>query len=269
MANALEAIDTLGEQVAALHAAAHSGRSRTLKPSQVQPTARSMATLYFESVRSELDVVKSRQGLVDEIDFVIQSILQLAAEQREKEAYLGQLKELRPYLLEATIDLMKSRGSSQLVISPTERAILDTLTLIIPHSATSYEQALRDIASGARVSWRGTATELRETLREVIDHFAPDSAVTATSGFVPESGQSKPTQRQKVRHFLRARRSSSAAVAVAEASLNTVDEAVAALARSTYQRGSVSTHVGSATSKEIKSLKRYVDALLAELLEIS
>ena len=57
------------------------------------------------------------------------------------------------------------------------------------------------------------------------------------------------------------------AVTVAEASLATVDEAVAALARSTYQRGSVSTHVTS-TGKEIKSLKRYVDALLGELLEV-
>jgi hypothetical protein len=71
-----------------------------------------------------------------------------------------------------------------------------------------------------------------------------------------------------VRFILRARRSSGAAVAVAEASLETVDEAVAGLARSTYQRGSVSTHV-STSGKEIRNLKRYVDALLAELLEVA
>jgi hypothetical protein len=61
---------------------------------------------------------------------------------------------------------------------------------------------------------------------------------------------------------------SSAAVAVAETSLLTVEEAVASLARSTYQRGSVSTHTAS-NGSEIRSLKRYVDALLAELLEVA
>jgi hypothetical protein len=57
-------------------------------------------------------------------------------------------------------------------------------------------------------------------------------------------------------------------VSVAVASLDTVEEAVAALARSTYQRGSASAHV-STTGKEIKSLKLYIDALLAELLEVT
>jgi hypothetical protein len=76
------------------------------------------------------------------------------------------------------------------------------------------------------------------------------------------------SQKQKVRFILRARRSPSPAMAVAEASLATVEEAVAALARSTYRRGSVSTHT-STNGSEIRSLKRYVDALLGELLEIT
>jgi hypothetical protein len=233
-----------------------------------QPVARAIATTYFESVRSDLDPVKSRAGLVEEIDFVIQQILQLAGGPREKQAYIGQLNELRPYLMEATIDLMKARGTPRLVLSQTERVILDTLAALLPSCAASYEQALRDIAQGARVSWRGTATELRETLRQVIDHLAPDDQVSVAAGFQLEAGQNRPTQKQKVRYILRARRSSSAAVTVAQASLDTVEEAVATLARSTYRRGSVSTHVGS-TGREIKSLKRYVDALLGELLEVS
>ena len=49
---------------------------------------------------------------------------------------------------------------------------------------------------------------------------------------------------------------------------NKTDEAVASLARSTYQRGSASTHA-PADAKEIRNLKRYVDALLGELLEIA
>jgi hypothetical protein len=139
---------------------------------------------------------------------------------------------------------------------------------MLPSSAASYEQALRDIFHGGRISWRGTASELREVLREVMDHLAPDDKVRASPGFKLEPGLLGPTQKQKVRYILRARRSSSAVVAVAEGSLDTVEEAVAALARSTYQRGSESAHVGS-TGKEVRNLKRYVEALLAELLEIA
>jgi hypothetical protein len=268
MADTLAAMDAINGLIAQLTDVANSGRSKYLNVSDAQPIARAIATTYFGSIRSDLDVVKSRAGLVEEIDFVVQQILELASGQREKRAYVGQLNELRPFLLEATIDLMKSRGSPRLVLSETERAILDTLIALLPASAASYEQALRDIAQAGRISWRGTATELRETLREVIDHFAPDDKVSVAPNFQLEAGQNRPTQRQKVRYILRARRTSSAAVTVAEASLNTVDEAVATLARSTYQRGSVSTHVET-SGREIRSLKRYVDALLAELLEIS
>ena len=66
---------------------------------------------------------------------------------------------------------------------------------------------------------------------------------------------------------MRARKSNSASVAVAEASLETVEESIAVLARTTYQRGSVSTHA-TTNASEVRKLKRYVDALLAELLEI-
>ncbi|SRR6266446_9294460 len=258
MADPSEALDAMSGHVSALEAAITSGRSKHISASVVQPIARAIATTYFESVRTDLEAVQNRRGLVEEIDFVVQSILQLATSSRERRAYVGQIAELRPYLLEATVDLMKARGTPRLVLSKIERAILETLGAMLPSTAASYEQALRDITQGARVSWRGTATELRETLREVMDHLAPDEKVTAAAGFQLEPDQTRPTQKQKVRFILRARRSSSAAV----------DEAVATLARSTYQRGSASAHIG-ASGREIKNLKLYVDALLAELLEIA
>ena len=267
MTDALTALDQISENVARLAAAVTSARGSTVNPSKVQPLAREIARAYFESVRTELTAVMSRTGIVDEIDFVLQSILQLATAAREKDAYFGQIAELRPYLFEATIDSMKARGTPRLVLSETERSILETLAKMLPIAAASYEQALIDISKGERVSWRGSAAELRESLRGTIDHLAPDDKVMAVSGFQLEKGQTLPTQKQKVRFILRARKSNSTSVAVAEGSLSTVDESVAALARSTYTRGSASTHAMTDGS-EIRKLKHYVDALLAELLEI-
>ena len=268
MTDALTALDKIFEDVTRLTAALNGSRSKSVLPALVQPAARTIARKYFEFIRPELEVVESRTGLVEEIDFVLQAMLQLATAAREKQAYLGQIAELRPYLLQAMIDLMKARGAPRLVLSEVERTILETLARMLPSTSASYEQALWDIAQAKRVSWRGTALELREVLREVIDYLAPDEKVVQSSGFQVEQDQKTPTQKQKVRYILRARRSSSEAVAVAEASLATFEEAIATLARSTYRRGSVSTHT-LATGTELRRLKRYVDALLAELLEVS
>ena len=229
MADALGALDAMNVQVAALLRAATEGRHKYISSGVVQPISRALAKAYFEGLRAELSPVQNRPGLIEDVDRVVQSLLQLAEGYREKQAYIGLTSELRPYLREATFDLMKAGGTPRLVLSQTEQAILATLADLLPGSAASYEQVLRDISQAARVSWRGTAAELRE---------------------------------------VKARRSGSAAVATAEASLDTIDEAVAGLARSTYQRGAVSTHVPT-TGKEVRSLKRYVDALLAELLEVS
>jgi hypothetical protein len=266
MSDALASLEVISGRVSELGEASRAGRSKTLAVGVAQPLVRVIAKTYFESVRSELISVQSRSGLVDEIDFLVQTLLQLASIAREKQSYIGHVNELAPLLLAATVDLMKAAGSPRLVLSQTEKAVLNTLASMLPVAAASYEQALRDLTQGGRVSWRGTAAEIREVLREVIDHLAPDEKVSAGPGFQLEAGRSGPTQRQKVRFILRARRSSSAAVSVAESSLSTVDEAVATLARSTYQRGAVSTH-SRTNDAEIRNLKRYAEALLAELLE--
>jgi hypothetical protein len=84
-------------------------------------------------------------------------------------------------------------------------------------------------------------------------------------GFQPDDKQKRPTQTQKVVFSLRARRCSDATISGAEQALVIVEEAIAKLARSTYQRGSMSTHKATG-EEEILAVKGYVDALLGDLL---
>jgi len=265
MTEVLTALERLSKDVTRLASVVAAVRSKLVPPDKVGRIARSIADTYFGSIHADLQTVQHRAGLADEIEFVVSAILQLSTEQREKRAYLGQVKELRPYLQEAMIDVMKARGVRRLVLSDTERGILTTLEKMLPTSASSYEQVLQDIAAGKRISWRGTGSELREVLREVMDHLAPDGDVMAAPGFKLEDDLKRPTQKQKVRFILKARKR---AVGVAEDSVGTVEEGVARLARSTYQRGSATTHA-STDAAEIRKLKNYVDALLVELLEIT
>jgi len=136
------------------------------------------------------------------------------------------------------------------------------------HLTLSTGRMLQAFHEADRVSWRGTGMELREALREVIDELAPDDKVMASDGFALEKNRTKPTQAQRVKYILRARKSRSAAIDTARQSLETVEAAIAHLARSTYNRGSASTH--SATDGvEVRRIKANIDAVLAELLEVS
>jgi hypothetical protein len=267
MADTVAALEQLSQDAIRLQEAIKRCRTKRVSTDIVRPTARAIAKSYFEEVRPELSLVQQRAGLVDEIDYDIQEILQLSSSAQPKARYGKLLKELRLFLSEATLNVLKSHGENRLVLSALEAGILETLAKMLPPAAAAYEQTLRDIRAGERVSWRGPANEFREVLREVIDHLAPDNQVMASPGYQPDGDRTMPTQRQKVRFILRSRRSSAVAIGVADTSLGAVEEAVALLARSTYQRSNVSTHTTTGGG-EIRNLKRYVDALLGELLEI-
>jgi hypothetical protein len=154
------------------------------------------------------------------------------------------------------------------VIAPgVETQILRTLRELLPTAALSYEQALRDLRDAPRLSYRGTAVELRETLREVLDHLAPDADVKASPGFKPEKHAEGPTMRQKAQFILRARGVPSGSLATSKDAIERVEAATASLARSVYNRGSVSTHVAT-SREEVLNMKTYVNAVLAELLQV-
>jgi hypothetical protein len=140
--------------------------------------------------------------------------------------------------------------------------------VLVPTAALSYEQALRDLAaSDERVSFRGTANELREALRETVDRLAPDDEVIAAPNFKLESGQTGPTQKQKVRHILRSRALAQTARKAPEASIVLIEGLVGSVARASYERSSLSAHISS-THNEVRQLKMYVDSVLAELLQV-
>lgn len=267
MPDALEALGQITDQLNTLSNLIARPKPKSLTPSVVQPIASAIARSYFDSIRPELRRSGVRQDLVQEVDGRLQELLRLASAPRDRNAY-ADLPNLSARLLDATIELMKARGDQRLALSRTEQEILRRLAEMKPVSADSYEQALRDIAQGDRVSWRGTATEMREVLREVMQLLAPDDQVTGAPEYMPEDGQTRPTQRQRVRFILAARHTPAEAIEQAEGTLDTVEELIALLARTTYKRMNASTH-GSTGVREVRNLQRYMTALLGELLSVT
>ena len=142
--------------------------------------------------------------------------------------------------------------------------VIDKLDALVPSAALSYKQAIFDLRDDSRVSFRGPALELREALREILDHLAPDSEVTAAPGYVQEKKTAGPTRKQKVRFIMKkkGRRSSSDAP---EQAVMAFEAAIAGLTRAVYDRSSEATHVAG-ERQTVDQLRRFVVAIFHEII---
>jgi hypothetical protein len=146
-----------------------------------------------------------------------------------------------------------------------DERIISKLNALVPSAALSYKQAILDLKDDGTVSFRGPALELREALREILDHLAPDSEVMAAPGYAQEKDRIGPTMKQKVRFIMKkkGKRSSSDAP---EQAVTAFEEAIAAFTPAVYERSSKATHVAS-ERQTVVQLRRYVVAILHEITE--
>lgn len=216
-----------------------------------------------------------RSGLDDEslsgLDALMQDLLRLTQRSSLKTRYEETLKSITQELNGVEVAALsppeaENEGSASL--DGKETRISNTLGALVSSAGVSYRQACLDLRDPSRQSYRGAAAELREALREVLDHLAPDKDVSRQPDFKLEQNQTKPTMKQKVRYILKSRGKNKAVSEAPERAVEIVDEMVGALARSVYNRSSLSTHVGT-TKQEVQQVKAYVDVVLGELLEIA
>lgn len=239
---------------------------------RVREDAREVVQFYFREVRGPLENVGVETETVAAIDQKMQHMIELAAGVNRKATYLGIIRGLAKLRapLTAAIEIRanaKSAPPPPLLLSHAEAAVLQTLDKILPLTALSYRQAIQDLADQTRYSYRGVAAEFRETLREVLDHLAPDADVVKGPGFKFEKDQTKPTMKQKAVHILKARGLNDTQRKPATDAIAIIEGAVGSLARAAYNVGSLATHV-SAERAEVLTFKGYADAVMAQLLEI-
>lgn len=259
-----------------LRSAVTRSQAVNVNAAELREKAQQVVQYYFRQARPDLVELEFTGPELEAVDSGMQDLLQLAHGRNAKRSYvrvLGSLVSARSALAGLRERRLGEAGRSSLRgVEPTygsvERRILETLTAMLPDAASSYGQVLADLAADARLSWRGTAVEMREVVREVLDHLAPDEAVTQEAGFKLERDRVAPTMRQKSAFVLRSRGLASSSRRAPQDATAVVDELTAAFVRSTYERGSASTH-GSPSRDEVEKLKMYVETVLMELLETS
>jgi len=263
--------DELRGSVDELQRAVARSNATHINTKALKDEAKGLVQRYFRFVRPELQSIGISDPDLFVMDTEMQALLGLANSRNRKSSYASALRNIRTQcdLLGGLRELQLGQTRSRVALghSKVETQICDTLGQLAPAAGLSYQQAIRDLQDKERLSFRGTANELREAMRETLDHLAPDSDVERADGFKLEKGRTKPTQKQKVHHILRLRGLSRTARKAPESTASLVDELTASVTRASFDRGNLSAHIAS-SGKEVRQLKMYVDSVLAELLEI-
>lgn len=247
-------------------------KSVNVNKESLRTEVRELVQVYFRSLRPALVKLGLNEDVLAGLDAPAHELLRLATGWNARLSYLRSFRALHHARVAVEQEREIKFGHTaaphiDIVATGVETKILTTLRKLVPSAGLSYEQALRDLRGSPRLSYRGTAVELREALREVLDHLAPDAEVMRQPGFKLEKDAARPTMKQKAHFILKARGVVSGALSTPKDAIQRVEDASASLARSVYTRGSVSTHVAT-TREEVLTMKPYVDGVLAELLQV-
>ena len=232
--------------------------------------AQDVAEHYFRKAKPLLDryAIEELRGTLDR---AFEAILQLSQNKNATNSYRKQIRVTQRTMAKVSSHIVVNQASapakSEKATNDEDALIIDTLEKMVPSAALSYKQALVDMSDAKRVSFRGPALELREALRETLDHLAPDEQVKAANDFKLEKDQTKPTKKQKVRFIMKARGQSKSTSDIPEQTANMVDEMIVKLTTTIYDRSSFATHV-STEHKTVLQIKRYVATILHEILSL-
>jgi len=229
---------------------------------------RSLVDDYFRATRPSISIYPGLRTRLEEVDNCLQQVLSLTHRRTPVTAYRKLLQNCKGALVSLeSLSLTQAQTSPGLAQNDLDARIIETLESLVPAAASAYRQALTDLGDPLRASYRGPATDLREALRETLDHLAPDSEVRKQPGFNLEAGASGPTMKQKVRHVLSSRGVSRTLAETPERAADAVEEAVGAFVRSVYSRSSISTHT-STDRDEVLRVRDWVRVVMCELLQI-
>jgi len=266
----LKVWESLWRRVESFSSAVSRNKAQNVNAAGLRQQARELVQGYFQEVKVALQMLGVTDATTKELDAEMQCLIGLSIGKNSKASYQNILRDVKAKRkgIETGLEFLIGAESPALP-APTgsEGAILTTLERMIPTAGASYKQALLDLQQMGRVSYRGTAAELREVVREVLDHLAPDDAVIAVPGFKLEEGLKGPSMKQKVRFIMKARKVPDAGMKPAEDSVKHLDDNIPSLGRSVYNRGSMDVHTAR-SREEVLNLKLYADAVLGELLEI-
>ena len=234
---------------------------------------RSVVQAWFGQYKPAFLVLLADERLFAEVDDGLQQMLKLASAANSRRTYKRLCAKVELHFREnLLVPLSRAYWSRvpERALTGRDPAVAGRLQKLDSALADSYEQVLTDLTDDSRKTHRGTAAELREVLRGVLERLAPDAQVKNTDWYkdarrTGERKEERPTQSERTKYILKQRNKGSAAVEAAESYMQSVEERLGHVVRVAYGLASRATHAG-AERNEVAQQLRYVNALLSELL---
>jgi hypothetical protein len=132
--------------------------------------------------------------------------------------------------------------------------------------ANSYRQIVRDFEDSERTAWTGTAHDIRELLRLILEKLAPTDKVVNMSWYKQEKDNTGPTQKQRVKYILSEINADSKEQEVVQ-NIDIIEDRIGNLVRKVYGRASDSAHRTKGKTEAFKIL-RYFEAFAYDLLDL-
>lgn len=162
----------------------------------------------------------------------------------------------------------RTNPSSQANEVPFERnEIFDALAAISPALANSYAQVKMDITDTNRVSWAGSAHEIREIISSLLRQLAPDDEVKKQRWFIQDPSTKGITRAQRTRYLIQLKNLGSNRQEVIEKDMNMLEDRISGLVNSIYNRASEAAHMYE-DQDEVFRILGYFEALIHDLLVI-
>jgi len=151
----------------------------------IKNKAKKLVEAYFRSQRQQLASLGLDEQSLSGLDRSMQDLLKLTQRNSVRAKYYIGIKVIRRELNGIEVAELVNPAENTLAngLDRKEQLIANTLYDLVYPAGLSYEQACIDLRDINRKSYRGVATELRESLREVLDYLAPDKKVTNQAGF--------------------------------------------------------------------------------------
>lgn len=256
----LESLDRAVRKIKALH----------VNVKDTKENVRATIYRYFNERRPGLVNSVGDDSVLTRLDSEMHELLRCTQQRTSVKDYRDLLRRAHEALSELELRLIrpKPQASAPPTHNRQHQQILEMLEGVCPSAGRSFRQGLNDFSDADRRSWRGTAVEFREALREVLDQLAPDEQVKAQPSYKQEPNIDGPTMKQKAVFVLKSRRPKDPQVKAFVEAIDVVENLIGKFVRAVYTRSALSVHTPSSRD-DVRRIRDYVSLVLVELLEVS
>lgn len=250
-----------------LQARLRQSKRATVSLQEIRTLSKSVANLWSNDISPMAKLASNNETALNSIDSLMDQLVAHTLRPTKKAVYLTTVREaLRTYDKQIFVHLHKQVGA---VLSGTasigDNSVIDALAKISESLVAGYQQVHKDLADDTRISWRGTADEIREVLRELLEFLAPDEQVKRMTWYKQEPNTEGPTQAQRAKYALEQRAAQTHRVNATQETVNLVEQSISRLVRKTFQRANNAAHTAQ-DKNEVKRILGYFDLLAKDLL---